>query len=302
MADGMTTDMTGGLYRRIYAGFITGKRINAVTWEAEAWFWRLHAIADDFGNLPGDPIIMRAYAAPRRDLTIEAVVAMTLELTKQHLIAEYQHAGDSYVHIDGFEKRQPAGKNGKRIQKYPVYPGCIQVNPGESRIIQVCPGHPAPPIPIPIPIPITKTKTKKDLPAAPGREKPARSERTEEVLRLRRRIVERDALWDAVVSEWGLPVATKTQQGRVGAIVCEFQGAGATPAEIPIRHKAIAAAWGPEKATPESVAKHWGEFVPRQTAEDKRRLVREAETKRHLAEVHESDAKVLAERAKRTQK
>lgn len=139
MTDGTTTDMTGGLYRRIYAGFITGKRINAVSWGAEAWFWRLHAIADDFGNLPGDPIIMRAFAAPRRDLTIDAVISMTAELTQQRLIMEYQHNGDSYVHIDGFESRQPAGKNGKRIQRHPIHPGCIQVNPGESKIIQVNP-------------------------------------------------------------------------------------------------------------------------------------------------------------------
>jgi hypothetical protein len=107
-------------------------------------------------------------------------------------------------------------------------------------------------------------------------------------------------LWDAVVAEWNLPVATKTQRGRVGAVVSEFAGAGATPSEIPIRRKAIAAAWGPEKATPESVAKHWGEFKPGTVPEDvaeKRRRIREAESAAYLRQVHESDALVRAQRA-----
>lgn len=87
-------------------------------------------------------------------------------------------------------------------------------------------------------------------PAAP---EPTNKERTEKQAL-------RDSLWDAVVAEWKLPVVTKTQQGRVGRLVSEFRGCGAAPAEIAVRRKRIADAWGPEKATPESTAKHWGEF------------------------------------------
>lgn len=286
------TNMVGGLYRRIYAGFLTGKRINAVSLGAEAWFWRLHAIADDFGNLPGDPMVLQAFAAPKRDLSIEDVSAMTAELERQirsetpALLVRYEHDGDSYLHIDGFEIRQPAGKNGRRIQKYPIYLGVIQGNPGESKGIRLRPGNPAPPIPIPIP--------NKDLPAAPVRPRKPRTEKQ----------VERDALWDAVVAEWKLPVSTPTQQGRVGKLVGEFKGAGATPLEIGGRRRAIAAAWGPEKATPESTAKHWGEFgteaTPASVAENRRKYV-EAESERYLRGVHEHDATIRAEReAKRT--
>jgi hypothetical protein len=32
-------DMTKGMYRRIYSGFLNGKRINAVSEGAENWFW-----------------------------------------------------------------------------------------------------------------------------------------------------------------------------------------------------------------------------------------------------------------------
>lgn len=74
--------------------------------------------------------------------------------------------------------------------------------------------------------------------------------------------VERDGLWDAVVAEWSLPTATKTQQGRVGKVVSDFKGCGAKPEEIPERRKLVLDAWGAGKDTPESVAKHWGEFKP----------------------------------------
>lgn len=146
MADGTTTDMTGGLYRRIYAGFLTGNRINAVSVGAEAWFWRLHAIADDFGNLPGNPRVMRSYAAPLRDWSLDEIVSMTGELVTQRLISRFSVADNAYYHIDGFEYRQPANKSGRRIQKYP--------QPGESGGALGNPGVLRPPIPIPMPIPM----------------------------------------------------------------------------------------------------------------------------------------------------
>lgn len=147
-----TTDMTGGLYRRIYAGFLLGRRINSVSIGAEAWFWRLHAISDDFGNLHGDPVLLQSLAAPRRKLDATDIVAWTAELADAKLIYRYEISGESYLHIDGFEARQPAGRNGKRIQKCPPQNvkmgniGGIQNNPGES-------GNSQHTIPIPIPIP-----------------------------------------------------------------------------------------------------------------------------------------------------
>ena len=74
--------------------------------------------------------------------------------------------------------------------------------------------------------------------------------------------VERDALWDAIVAEWALPTATASQQSRVGKLVAEFKGCKADPAEIPKRRKRVLAEWGAGKDTPESVAKHWGQFPP----------------------------------------
>lgn len=165
---GLELDMTDGIYRRVYAGFLTGRRINAVSLEAEAWFWRLHALADDFGNLQADPMMLVKLAAPRRDISVAKCIELCNEL-KRELIVEYAVAGERYFHVLGFESRQPAGKNGRRIRKVPA-----PVNPGESGGIQTNPGesgsngaNPVPPIPIPIPIPIPKP-SRDNAPATPG--------------------------------------------------------------------------------------------------------------------------------------
>lgn len=74
--------------------------------------------------------------------------------------------------------------------------------------------------------------------------------------------VERDALWDAIVAEWKLPTATRTQQGRVGKLVAEFKGCGATPEEIRRRRKWLASKWDSGMDTPEAVAKQWSQAEP----------------------------------------
>lgn len=162
-------DMQRGVYRRVYAGFIWGDRINSVSMEAEAWFWRLHAVADDLGNLPGMWQRLAGEAGGRRNMTAADAERLTGELIAAGLIEEYQSGGDRYLHIRQFESRQPAGKNGRRIQRYPEHPtetllvnpgvpGGIRVNPGESKGIRVCPGESVPPSPSPIPSP-TPTPT-----------------------------------------------------------------------------------------------------------------------------------------------
>lgn len=167
--DALTTDMTGGLYRRIYAGFLTGRRINSVSIGAEAWFWRMHAIADDFGNLHGDPHLLKCMAAPRRDVKLGDIEAWITELmsTDPPLIRGYEVDGERFIEIDQFTTRQPAGRNGKRIKKVPLRE---KGNPEKSWGILGNPvqsGNSKHTIPIPIPIPIPKTKTTKAVSRVP---------------------------------------------------------------------------------------------------------------------------------------
>ena len=136
MADSETADSTNGLYRRIYAGFLVGTRINSVSWQAEAWFWRLQALADDFGNLPAQWRVLAVTAAPKRFVSPEEAAILTAELLTAGLIETYRHDGDPFIHITDFTRFQPAGRNGRRIRRVPGESESVSGNPGESGGIQ----------------------------------------------------------------------------------------------------------------------------------------------------------------------
>ena len=73
MSEDAVTDLTRGVYRRLYSGFIKGQRINKLSLQAEAWFWRVFAVADDFGNCEAEPELLRASTAGRRKVTAKQV-------------------------------------------------------------------------------------------------------------------------------------------------------------------------------------------------------------------------------------
>ena len=62
------------------------------------------------------------------------------EIVNAELIERYEANGDAMIHIVGFCELQPAGKNGRRIRRFPAAPselacgesGQIRPNPGES--------------------------------------------------------------------------------------------------------------------------------------------------------------------------
>lgn len=118
------TDLTRGVYRRQYAGFVGGKRINRLSLEAEAWFWRVHAAADDFGNVAADPALLYTATAGRRagTITIDRVMDLIKESIHADLLLEYTIGEETYLHVVGFDVLQPAGKNGKRVRRVPASP------------------------------------------------------------------------------------------------------------------------------------------------------------------------------------
>jgi len=152
---GEVVDMTSGVYRRVYAGYITGHRINGLSLEAEAWFWRLNAVADDYGNMRAEPSLLVAETVGLRQIKTEKVLGLVDEIVSAGLAYRYSVGRDQYLHIVGFEERQPCGRNGRRFKRHPMHPdapSCVSGNPGESGGIQNNPGAPSP-IPIPIPTP-----------------------------------------------------------------------------------------------------------------------------------------------------
>lgn len=150
---GEVVDMTSGVYRRVYAGYITGHRINGLSLEAEAWFWRLNAVADDYGNMRAEPSLLVAETVGLRQIKTEKVLGLVDEIVAAGLAYRYEVGRDQYLHIVGFEERQPCGRNGRRFKRHQLHPdapGSTLGNPGESGGIQ---NNPVAPIPIPSPNP-----------------------------------------------------------------------------------------------------------------------------------------------------
>lgn len=143
-----TTDLTRGYYRRQYSGFVRGRRINQLSLSAEAWFWRIHSAADDFGNLDGETaLVFAATVGRRKNVSLEDVTAYVGEMLSADLIREYEVDGDKYIHVMEFTERQPAGKNGRRVRRVPESPwdspeppsvdsGGFRVNPSEVSAYQ----------------------------------------------------------------------------------------------------------------------------------------------------------------------
>lgn len=145
MRESTHVDMTRGVYRRLYAGLLTSRKINSVSVEAEHWFVRLLLLVDDYGNIRGEWRWLAVNVSPVREVSKEQAEQLTLELVRAGLLHLYECQGDQFIHMVGFVNYQPGGKNGKRVARWPVYPGesgCIQVNPDVSRCNPVNAGEP----------------------------------------------------------------------------------------------------------------------------------------------------------------
>lgn len=131
-------DLTKGWYRRVYAGYLTGQRINRCSLEAEAMFFRLNMVADDYGNFQADGLVLRSLAFPRRDVTLDQVKAWLGELVDAALVTLYSAEGDQYGHLCDFEELQTTS-NGKLVRRFPPPPQSGQMNPGEPKPNQMNP-------------------------------------------------------------------------------------------------------------------------------------------------------------------
>lgn len=132
MAADSIIDLTRGIYRRVYSGFRSGRRINAVSIGAEAWFWRLLMIADDYGNFAAEPELVWGEASGRRRVTLEQSESWIKELADMNLVRLYTVTGDRYGSIVGFDETQVPPRNGRKVKRVPfalVAPTCTQTPP-----------------------------------------------------------------------------------------------------------------------------------------------------------------------------
>lgn len=90
--------------------------------------WRLFVslflIADDYGNLRGEPAYVRGQVLWATTENVEAVSKALEGLQRVSLLARYSVRGQSYYHISGWDKHQKVQKVGK-----PRMPGPEQADP-----------------------------------------------------------------------------------------------------------------------------------------------------------------------------
>jgi hypothetical protein len=149
-------DRSRGVWRRVWASYLRGKRINSVSIGAEAYYWRLTVAVDDFGNIEAEPFLLQAATAGRRKLTAGQCIEWANELIEAGLLGLYEYDEDEYLHITEFVGWQPAGRNGKRVRRFPASPWdndesandymqlgrqMVLRSQGESKLVQ---GNPAP--------------------------------------------------------------------------------------------------------------------------------------------------------------
>lgn len=87
--------------------------------KAEAWFWRVFAATDDFGNAEADPEACKIATAGKRKVTVNAVAGYLEEMYDATLISFYWVKGERFLHINRYEEMQPAGRNGRRVKRFP---------------------------------------------------------------------------------------------------------------------------------------------------------------------------------------
>lgn len=116
-------DFQRGPWKRLWSNFIGGKRICAVSRDAEMYFWRIYSVVDDFGNMICEPILLHAATAGYRPMTMDEVVEWVNELAAVKLLSLYENdKGETFLHLHEYVAWQPAGPNGKRVRRHTESP------------------------------------------------------------------------------------------------------------------------------------------------------------------------------------
>lgn len=98
-------------FKRIYSGFITGRRVNQISLHAEAWFWRVLAIADKDGCVTADMPTLAAQTSGARNVRTTYVARWVNEMLDAGLL---EFINGSF-HIVDFQRLQPQSVlNGSR--------------------------------------------------------------------------------------------------------------------------------------------------------------------------------------------
>lgn len=121
-----------GRIRSIKPEILEDEKTAALTHLEWRLFVSLFLIADDYGNLRGEPAYVRGQILWATGETTEAVGHALGSLSRLSLLSRYTVRGQSYYHISGWDKHQKVEKPGK-----PRMPGPEQADAEQSQDVAV---------------------------------------------------------------------------------------------------------------------------------------------------------------------
>ncbi len=123
--------------RYLKPGIRDSERINALSAEAEVFYYRLIVTVDDFGRADARPAMLKAACFPVRDsATSEKCSQWLAELAQAGLVDTYSHDGKPYLQMQRWDN-QPRAKESKFPA--PAYT-CMQTHADADNSRTVLPG------------------------------------------------------------------------------------------------------------------------------------------------------------------
>ena len=108
--------------RYIRDGYLTSERVDALSLDAERFYFRLLLVVDDFGRYLANAAILRSMCFPLKgDISTGQISAWMNECAKAGLIVVYSADGKKYLAIERFGQRPRSRKS-----RYPEYESAKQ--------------------------------------------------------------------------------------------------------------------------------------------------------------------------------
>lgn len=108
--------------RYIRDGYLTSERVDALSLDAERFYFRLLLVVDDFGRYLANAAILRSMCFPLKgDISTGQIAAWLNECARAGLVVVYNVEGKRYLAIDRFGQRPRSRKS-----RYPEYESAKQ--------------------------------------------------------------------------------------------------------------------------------------------------------------------------------
>ena len=122
-----------GRIRTLKPEILEDEKTGALSHEAWRMFVSMILLADDYGNLRGNPRYLEGQVFWAREC-VEGASRIIRELLESGLVEAYELNGQEYLHLPGWAKHQRVDKPGKPRVPKPTEPGVTRRNVGDTTV------------------------------------------------------------------------------------------------------------------------------------------------------------------------